>query len=113
MKTSSVLKKAKEYLAKNSRELECNYKESFICICIDRTTDNKVSEKDAERVTAIVQSRLGSHYTLEKWLHINYGIKYVCREAFTSKRIAYLNKIQTTRHAWVDSMIAEFNAKGD
>ena len=113
MKTSTVLKRAKRHLAKNCRELDYTFKESFICYSISSATDNGVSDTTADRVVTMVQERLAPHATLDTWLDRNHGINRVGCYDLGDTRTAYLNKIQATRHAWVDSMIEEFEAKGD
>lgn len=104
MKTSQLLKLAKDHLAKN----HCEYstKTKFICISI------ALAGKAEDRLIGLVQDRLGGEYTLDGWLAVNHGVKYA-NASKPRKYAAHNNKMQATRHAWVDSMIAEFAANGD
>jgi hypothetical protein len=113
MKTSAVLNKAKKHLAKNYED-RFHPKESFICYSIKEAEDSdKVPSKDSERVRDIIRGRLSPYPTLEVWLESKHKIKRAYSVMPTQKIKEYINKIQATRHAWIDSMIAEFEAKGD
>jgi hypothetical protein len=113
MKTSTILKKAKKQLAKDHEEVNYTDKESFICYSITAVSEKSGSYDETDRVREIVQSRLEPYATLETWLAVNHKIKIADWNSGFSKRNAYIDKIQATRHAWVDSMIEEFKAKGD
>ena len=114
MKTSTVLKKAKKHLAKNYED-RYRPKEAFICYSIMEAEDSKkVPKSDADRVRDIIRGRLNPYPTLEVWLESKHKINRAYSSAKPTQKIKeYINKIQATRHAWVDSMIAEFEAKGD
>lgn len=112
MKTSTVLKRAKKMLAVNYSELKD--KTAYICYSIDDAAEGgKVTHGGANRVRDIVQDRLSPNSTLEGWLRDNHGIYSPGWHASDEACIAHKTKVQETRHAWVDSMIAEFEAKGD
>jgi len=111
MKTSKVLKKAKKHLAENHIDLVASYKASFICYAIADT--DKVSQRDADRVRNMVQERLAPYATLEGWLSKKHRVKLIGWNDSDIKVNAYKDKMQATRHAWIDSMITEFEAKGD
>ena len=114
MKTSAVLKKAKRYLAKSRNDHQSTDKESFICYSITSAAySGSVSDKDSDRVQKLVQDRLSPHATLETWLEKVHHIPRVYYDAGFSEIGKYADKLQTTRHAWINSMIEEFEAKGD
>ncbi len=110
MKTSEVFKQAKQRLAMDYSET-CNApsKEKFICIAIIAAAAHtkRITDKDVERCTEVVESRLEGAYTLEGWL-VDRGC---IPENFHGHNI--LDSIQALRHAWLDLLIAEFEAKGD
>jgi hypothetical protein len=110
MKTSEVFTRAKQHLAKDYEETrnDCG-KEKFICLAIS-TSQRKtnMSIEDAARCEHMVSSRLGFEYTLEGWL-ADRGC--ISGEFLNDHNI--LDRIQAHRHAWVDHMIAEFEAQGD
>lgn len=112
MKTSTVLKRAKSILANSDSEMRYTTKQGFICYCIYNVTYKK-NRKEGERVATIMQDRLYPHATLENWLQGNHRIRKVRFTAKQHKYTAYRDKVQQTRHAWIDSMIKEFTAKGD
>ena len=107
MKTSEVLKLGKQRLATDGRQI---IGEGPICFALGAACHHrKISLKDYDRVRRIIHDRLGGCTTLGVWLLEHYGLQE--RNAGGSDR--YYDKLQATRHAWVDSMIAEFAAQGD
>jgi hypothetical protein len=115
MKTSNVLKFSKKYLGKNLKEINSCYgdKNRFICNAIEIAFEaDKVSWKEYKRVRAIISERLDNYITLEHWLRSKHNIG-ISKFSVNRRYAAYIKKMQTTRHAWIDSMIAEFAAKGD
>jgi hypothetical protein len=111
MKTSTVLKRAKKQLAKNFHEL--TEKEPYICCGIETVIGGKMTYQDSNRVRGTVQNRLAPYSTLEGWLRDNHGIYHPGFDATDDILIAHKTKMQETRHAWIDSMIEEFEAQGD
>ena len=110
MKTSEVFKRAKQHLAKDFEETRNRpRKEKFICIALITAAANckRITEEDEERCTAIVESRIDT-YTLEGWL-VDRGC---IPENFLNDH-NILDRIQAHRHAWLDLLIAEFEAQGD
>jgi hypothetical protein len=112
MKTSEVFKQAKQHLAKDFKETLNGYrhdKEKFICIALITAAANckRITEEDVKRCTAIVESRIDT-YTLEGWL-VDRGC---IPDAFLNDH-NILDRIQAHRHAWLDLLIAEFEAQGD
>ena len=52
----------------------------------------------------LIQERLGGISTLEEWLQYHHGI---CRYKYKNYD-EYSDRMQATRHAWIDSLIREF-----
>jgi hypothetical protein len=111
MKTSEVFKRAKQHLAKDYDET-CNApsKEKFICIAITTAAaySKRITDKDIERCTAIVESRIDGVCTMEGWL-VDRG----CIPEHGLCDRAIKDRIQAHRHAWLGLLIEEFEAKGD
>lgn len=110
MKTSDILKAAKKNLRCTGR---IDGKIPWICISIkyaigyySRAVPQPQLYPKEKKLLELIQSRLFPGNTLELWLQVNHGIQI-------SQSIEYRNQIQATRHAWVDSLIEEFESKGD
>ena len=110
IKTSEVFKHAKRYLATTYND-DIEGQDKFICIAIMIAASHtkRITDADIERCTDIVESRLEGETTMERWLqhrgciHGNWALV----------DLATRNRIQQHRHAWLDTLIAEFKAKGD
>ena len=114
MKTSKVLKHAKKYLAKNREDIFNPRKEEYICFSVNSAYNHgKIVIYDRDHVKNMIDDRLGVYSTLEDWLEEVHGIKCPDWDATEDEFEEFVTKMQTTRHAWVDSMIAEFAAKGN
>ena len=110
MKTSVVFARAKQRLAKDYNETRSGSgKEKFICIALITAAANckRITEADVERCDGIVGSRIDT-YTLEGGL-VNRG----CIPEYELCDHATKDRIQAHRHAWLDLLIAEFEAQGD
>lgn len=101
MKTSKVLRHAKENLRDSSETWPSN-KTMFICLSVECAP---APAKDKARVRREITRRIAPHRTAEHWLAERVGAEAV----FKTPRKAF----QAWRHAWVDQLIAEFEAKGD
>ena len=110
MKTSAVLKRAKDYLATSEDDYAYTNKEAFICYAIDNAMGGR-HLKSAGRVRAMIQDRLRPYTVLENWLQGRHNIERISYGLMRFNE--YRSQVQRTRHAWVDSMIAEFAANGD
>jgi hypothetical protein len=112
MKTSEVFKQAKQRLAMDYSET-CNTptKEKFICIAITTAAAHckRMTVADVERCEDVIKSRMDGEYTLEGWL-ADRGC--VANDYFQFSRTTK-DRIQAHRHAWLDLLIAEFEAKGN
>lgn len=109
MKTSAVFKRAKQQLATTYKDIDSCTQEQFICIALVKAAGRtkRITDKDLERCEDILASRLGGAYTLEVWL-VNKGC--IPSNGWTT---ADKDRIQQHRHAWLDMLIAEFEAQGD
>jgi hypothetical protein len=111
MKTSEVFTRAKQNLAKDYDET-CNSptKEKFICIAITTAAayTKRITDKDVERCEDVIKSRMDGAYTLEGWLAAR---GCVAHDYFQFSRTTK-DRIQAHRHAWLDLLIAEFEAQG-
>ena len=111
MKTSEVFTRAKQHLAKDHDETRNSpTKEKFICIAITTAAAHckRVTDGDLDRCEDVIKSRMDGAYTLEGWL-VDRGCIPV---AFLNDH-NILARIQAHRHAWLDLLIAEFEAQGD
>lgn len=94
------------------KEFEIAQKESrkliFICRVINENP--KITVQDAIRAKDLINSRLSGHLSLESWLYSH--VPEI--EIYTAKRNnTFHKKVLATRIAWLNSLIAEFKAKGD
>lgn len=100
MKTSVVFREAKKHLIRSEAEIGRVTGTMLICWAIDRVPA-RLQERDDAR--AIIKDRLKGHSVLDQWLQAN-GVK---------NRDITFDRVQAHRHAWLDLLIAEFEAKGD
>lgn len=113
MKTSKVLKQAKNRLA-------TDYKMG-ICPAIHAVSGTS-SYLAVERVQCMISKRLDGWAYASEWLGHQILFPKVDSDNLTSaqyhsiynwSKMASAKDIQAWRHAWLDRMIAEFEAKGD
>ena len=114
MKTSDILIRAKKFLAAGIDDFEKGSKKTYcICFAVDEAARDRsvITIDECAATKQMISSRLGSYSTLGSWLEGYHKITAVrdTQVGYTE----YRNKLQATRHAWLDSMIAEFQAKGD
>jgi len=99
MKTSEAFIATKPWILDG---VENNHlKSTYVCIAAC-----DVSIVCAAKVRAVVLPLLDSWSTLENWLEAEHGIR-------PSSRAIYIEKMQATRHAWVDHLIAHYQSIGD
>jgi hypothetical protein len=76
----------------------------FICVCIEETS---ASRSTKNRAVALIEKRLGGSFTYGNWLPTQ------LRGGSDAVNFDHRNndgkKAQAGRHAWVDSLIAEFS----
>ena len=114
MKASKVLELAQAHLARNWGEIDFGPKTEYVCYAVnDVFNRGKIQDWDKDRVKQHISRLIAPHNTLEAWLENEHGIEMQWR-GYTERGVReFYTKMQETRHAWVDAMIAEFRSKGD
>ena len=114
MKTSEAFKSAREVLWDGQgndyyhQTGQCRGgKERFVCLALRVA---RIPNKKAEDCRKIIERLLGDHETLEDWLIANGHVDLSHMDQWSDD---YVIKIQTTRRAWLDHLIAHYQAKGD
>ena len=79
-----------------------NSSDEFICVAL-----HEVNKPGFEAAQKVIEERLGMSITLDDWL-VNNG-HGTCEEVLYSRDAALKKK--RTRLAWLDALIAEFDAK--
>ena len=97
MKTSQVFIRAKNLLSTGPNDKR---KPEYICYAIEKT---RCSYVDKVRTTGIITEGLSDYLTLGIWLENEKGI--------VNDRTG--EKLQTTRHAWLDHLIEHYESIGD
>jgi hypothetical protein len=113
MKASTILRRAKKRMQQMPNDTS-----PFICDNIWHVTKYNVGgDKDEERITKFITKLLGGRFSLVEWLidkgHIQVGF---LNWSYDNKH--YMGnidraKLQATRMAWLDYLIAHYKAKGD
>ena len=88
---------------KLARVLIENYEDSYICYALQHSVKYK-NDPTPTPAMRVIKDRLNGHFCLESWVYAKVGYK-----------VWDNNKTKTmkaTRLAWLDSLIAEFEAKG-
>jgi hypothetical protein len=102
MKTSAVFKAAKKGLWNGIGECQEQSKERYICHAIYwRVID--CSYVESRKALKIISLLLEGHDTLEEWLWAKHRIR-----ANNNTK-----KLQQTRQAWLDHLIAHYKSIGD
>lgn len=97
MKTSQVFIRAKKFLSTGTGS---RGKTEYICYAIDET---RCSVGDKEKAKDIIMELLDGYLTLGSWLDHKKEIENDRRG----------EKVQETRHAWLDHLIAHYKSIGD
>ena len=120
MKTSEVLAAAKPYLDRKMQYWRQGHESHrYLCFAVNSACHHsKITLQDCRRVKMMIAEKLDGYKSLEEWLEKYHGIRelhYRCGTAGLAQMEydAYRDKMQVTRHAWLNSMIAEFRKKGD
>jgi hypothetical protein len=111
MKLSKVFAAAKKFLVLPEEVgtiPSWGEKKRYICYAIDCTD---YCERSRRAATKVIEDRLGEHAFLEGWLEARLGRKFT--NQWEVAELPFRQKMQATRHAWIDSLIAEFKAKGN
>lgn len=112
MKASIILKRAKE------RMQDEGYTSSFICDNIWHVTRGEPDgNKDNDRITQFIEELLGGRFSLVEWL-IDMGHIKAVDSSWSHDQNNYLGdldriKLQATRMAWLDHLIAHYESQGD
>lgn len=106
MKTSELLKRAKrDHLASSQKEYDTTGKSCFLCLAIADagyiTDQRRLADKLQRRIT----KALGAHTSVGTWLMAN---GHARAGEFNAGNASF-----EYRHRWIDSLIAEYEAKGD
>lgn len=99
MKTSQVFIRAKKFLSTGPTDYG-NRKTQYICYAIDET---RCSDTDKEKAKDIIMELLDGCQTFGMWLEHAKGI--------ANNR--HGEKVQETRHAWLDHLIEHYKSIGD
>jgi len=120
MKTSELLTLAKTKLRRRVGDGKTT---RYICIAIDlamrndSVKPNRKLLRQGVAVKRVIRQRLGGTDSLGRWLALHYNIINKAAPINDVKNNAinarYVIKLQETRCRWIDSLIAEYKAKGD
>lgn len=111
MKTSKLLKLTRDEFLWDGHGCYPGYrarKPSHICFALAEAAFNvgtASADCAARKITNVISDRLGSSPTLHHWLRNKKHIPLCDLEDTV--------KLQVTRVAWMNSLIAEYKAKGD
>jgi len=100
----ALLVEAKKHLARDRSELPFFSRTQYICWAIDLAVWDHGTYLVGLALKDLIRGRLNNTLCLEPWLKIHHGIHV---RHYTN--VEYRNKMQATRHAWIDSLIEEFS----
>ena len=113
MKASIILRRAKKRMQQMPNDTS-----PFICDNIWHVTLHEPNgKKDEERITKFISKLLGGKFSLVEWL-IDQGHIQVSSINWSHDNSHYMGpidrvKLQATRMAWLDYLIAHYESKGD
>lgn len=113
MKASIILRRTKERM-----QLMPDSTSSYICDNIwDVTRGEPDGNKDEQRITQFISELLGHRFSLIEWL-IDMGHIKADQSSWSHDHTNYLGdidriKLQATRMAWLDHLIAHYESIGD
>jgi len=99
-----LLVKAKTLLARNASEAGPLRLARFVCTALRDAVDSSYADAARQDVIDLIRQRLSYISTLDGWLEYHHGIFGYQFKDYA----AYLDRMQVTRHAWIDSLIREF-----
>lgn len=92
---AEAFKRAKEILWDGT-----GYEKGYTYICHAIRHDNEYFSSAGYEAVKVIQERLDGYYTVDSWLDEVAGVHY---SLLTAERM------QPYRHAWLDSLIAEYS----
>lgn len=102
MKSSEILREARPRIE--------NGDDQYICRAVEKVADNA---KEADDLQEHILGMLGQNISLEGWLSRVHGVRKPNQpDSFGAVR-RYRDRMRITRLAWIDHLVAEFEAKGD
>lgn len=111
MKTSEVLREAKKILWTGVGRPSAG-KPKFICHALNRTVLGDGSNwKDIQLAKHIIHELMRPHITLEDWLIAKGHVLH--KQLYAGSQFRNRHKLQATRHAWIDHLIAHHESIGD
>jgi len=124
MKSSTILKRAKKLIAISSADYRADHhKPRYICYAIEDVTNDKGPKERTSgyMLRKLISDRLGEYATLDDWLRDNHKPaaklwnKYLKDTSVTTSKYwcKFVDQTQKTRLNWIDSLIVEYQAKGD
>ena len=99
-----LLVRAKTLLARNASEAGPLGLARFVCTAVRDASDCDDADGSRYDLRVLIRERMGGISTLEEWLEYHH-----CIFAYHHSYTEYANKMQVTRHAWIDSLIKEFS----
>jgi len=100
----TYLIRAKAHLARDAHEMAYHSKARCICWAIALAKEGRCTPAEVYMISDLLWARLGGTASLEEWLWKNHGIS-----KYRFPPTEYRNKVQETRHAWIDSLIEELS----
>lgn len=112
MKTSEVFRAAKKHLWTGVGRR--GIKAQFVCQALNRSwARGYVTFGDARLAEKIIDKLLGRHCALEDWLIAKGGVPFNYLYSPRSEKRRNRQKLQATRHAWLDHLIQHYESIGD
>ena len=87
--------------------IDPNHEGRFICLALENSTAiGRIDYCDCVTAKQIIKQRLRGLFTFDCWLKAHGGI--TCEEVAQDRNNGHV-KAMAARHAWLDSLIAEFS----
>lgn len=102
MKSSEILRAARPRIESGD--------DRYICPAVEKVVDNA---KEADDLQEHILDMLGENPSLEGWLRRVHGVRKPNQPEHFKVMKRYRERMRITRLAWIDHMVAEFEAKGD
>jgi len=102
MRTSTIFREVKRRLP--TVDDAYSGESPYICDHVSSICDARGMHTKSDKITGMINSRLGRKFSVRQWLIHTQGI---------DRNDINETNIQEYRQRWLDSLIAEFKAKGD